>query len=208
MKLSLNQKYIISTKESEEMIDVKVEVVGIINYESTKKIPYSVEILAIAEKVLDENGDPESFLKDITFYHLKEIDTGKDYIIWDDVIDPIKSNPLDVTFSYRMRLTVSSTMNVPISTILDNIENYIDSTYGSVVQPLITEIQGDDSTELELLMKKVSVYESTLDAMEKLGGVLNQVERLSSSDITNQISDIQTNIAQISSDLSKISSVI
>ena len=208
MELTLNQKYIISTKESEELLDVSVEVVGIINYESTKSIPYSVEILAIAEKVLDENDDAESFLKDLTFYHLKELETEKDYIVWADVIDPIKSNPLDVTFSYRMRLVLSASLNVPIATILTNIESYIANTYGSTVQPLITLVEGDDSTALELLLKKVSVYEATLDAMEKLGGVLNQVERLASEDVTSQITDIQNNITQISSDLSKISSVI
>jgi hypothetical protein len=178
VKLQINASYnvysLLNTISGE-----KLKVVGIMNYEEAKDLPYSINVLAINEKVisLESEVDTEKYMKTQLYYYCKGLeDETKIFILWDEIIDANRTTKLTVDYTYSLILAVKETFSGSIEDVITNLrlllgEKYANDIEASFIQVSVT---GQDEKE-QLLADYKQILNEAMAVAQKLASV-KQIE--------------------------------
>jgi len=211
--LSIGKRYFLLTK-SKTITGKRIHIVGLLNYEEAKKIPYDIGILAINERVIPEASivTTEAYFKDKYFYWCKSIDTddNSQYVIWDDIIDMVNTTMLNAEFDYKLSLIIGTDVDFTANSIIEFIKSTIAQQYGSKVLVNMDTIGYDMSkmTDKEIFQDQLKDYKALLDSLRNLQPLTSTLNKLIGLDISSvydkinkQMTDINANIGAIASNL-------
>ena len=223
-KLDVGSKYLIYTLGSTIQKE-RVLVAGLLTYSETNRVPYDLYALAINEniKIDGENYTKENvgyFFNDKQFYHCKEIgndglpvDNGKQYLLWDDIIDTARLTKLKVKHTYALTLTVDYDAKSSKKTMIDSIKNNFKSTFGDKEGSIVIEHQAsddyDDYARFSDYESKLEKSEQILKQIQALSSLEPMIQKLTETDfaalfktINERLGSIESNLAAINANLS------
>lgn len=224
-KLDVGSKYLIYTLKN-TIEQERVLVVGLLAYSETNRVPYDVYALALNEsiKVDDrENYTKDNigyFLNDKQFYHCKEIDddglpvdNGKQYLLWDDIIDTTRLTKLKVKHTYQLTLTVDYDAKNSRNKMIDSIKNSFKSSFddkeGSITIKHQVSNNHDDYAQFSDYESKLEKSEIILNQIQALSSLEPMVQKLTETDfsalfkiINERLGSIESNLAAINANLS------
>jgi hypothetical protein len=219
--LSIGKTYQLYTKY-ETIYNQKLKVVAILTFDEAEKVPYNMNVLAINEKVISISDEVlETILEGQTIYHLRAVTANTDgsfseYIIWDSIIDKERTSQINVEYNYNMNITLTLDTTTSMSQIIADIENHIQTNYGSTISFKIENkiiaggLETDGTTDtIKILEDKIKSAEQVINALNKLNNTLVPAsERLSKFDLSSTIDSINNELISISSSISTISAAI
>lgn len=203
-QLKLNSKYILTTNHK-TYNQLVVECVGIINYAETKKIPCDVKVLGVSEKVIIPNFESvEEFYNNIMYYKCKIIGKDQYIVVWEDIINS-NTSVLNDKYAIKMDMILpDSGVNIqPIPTILADIDNYLSTKYGMIINTSI--MSGDNNVDTDILQTRIDSCERILIALQAHKPLVETMEKIVSNDVITRIEDIDKNLVSINENLATIS---
>lgn len=213
-KLELNTKYLLFTKYN-TIPGLEVEVVGLINYQEAEDLPFSITNLAINEKVVDSE-DTDAYLKDQLYFKCiyKDEDNNETiYLVWDDIIDEIRTTRLSVQYKYNLLLDVDTGIDVSLNTVIESVASYIGTNFGSNIRPTITSlgIVSEELTRDDILNQYKEQLEICKTVLNKLAS-LKQIETLinyfAKDDMIEKIKTMSDQLTNIQDTMGTISDLI
>jgi len=217
--LQVNIPYLLFTKKETIMAE-RVKVVGILNYEQANDINYSIITLAINEKVIEKKNEPdatENYLKAQFFYKCKGLDkngaeTDKIFLVWDDVIDTIKTTQLMSTYTYKLTLQVNTNLDMPINEACNAITNNIRDMFNGMIEAEMKQIeiigQNDYKALLDDYMSKFEDAKTVINKLAALKQIETLIEILSSGMIVENMNKIAEKQEEILTVVGSISDMI
>jgi hypothetical protein len=227
--LSLNTTYLLSTK-ADSILNIKVIITGLYNYDRVKYVGYNINLLAINEKIISEDiltedqNSADEYFKNKLFYYAEEINdnkekTGNIYIIWDDIVDFVRTTQLEAIYKYDCKFTVNSLINVNIDTIINKIMSYIISEFSNNVTPEFAQygvsnntnntgsgnIDESSTNSNETLLQECLTIINKLSSLKQLEPT---VDILVNSKFVDNIKSIRDQLSVIQEQISSISSII
>ena len=200
-KMQLNKKYIFSTI-GKSIIDKKVTVIGIINYNESLLTNFDVRILALNEKVTDTITSEEYFKNKELFKCAPLDDPSSVIIVWSDIIDNSKTSVLDDEFVYKSIIKIpSTTVGITESFLLQKINELVLS-YGCNIT--INRSATEYNSEVDALKAKLLEYDRILRSLNSLSLVAPILDKLSSDDLNKKIVAIESSIDTINDKLEAI----
>lgn len=210
--LVLGKKYFLLTN-NKTISGVAIQCVGIVNYEEAKKLAYSIDVLAVNERVISDTSDEtlESYFADKTFYWCRNVNDENDvYVVWDEIIDTASTTMLSAEFNYRLKAIVGVDVNFTIGSVMEYIKTAVANEYGSKVQ-LVIESYGYDTTQLsdkEILEKQLKEYKSLLESFKNLQPLTSSLNKLATLDINGIYTTINTQLTEIQGNIAAIASAL
>ena len=213
-KLELNTKYLLFTKYN-TIPGLEVEVVGLINQQEAKDLPFSITNLAINEKVVDSE-DTDVYLIDQLYFKCiyKDEDNNETiYLVWDDIIDEIRTTRLSVQYKYNLLLDVDTGIDVSLNTVIESVASYIGTNFGPNIRPTITSlgIVSDELTTDDILNQYKEQLEICKTVLNKLAS-LKQIETLinyfAKDDMIEKIKTMSDQLTNIQDTMGTISDLI
>jgi len=220
-KLKINTSYLLFTNYN-TISTQKVKVVGIINYEQTLKLSYSVTGMSINEKVVElseEYGtDTEEYLRNQLYYKCVALnDDNKEkvdqiYLVWDDIIDTTRTTQLNTEYNYNLRLIVNNNLTESIDDIKKEIETFIEERYKKFidVNMSINRVisRNDTKAMLDDYMEKFEDARILITKMANLKQIETLIEMLVSGKMMDNINDISGKLSTINDTCNSISALI
>jgi hypothetical protein len=210
-KLSINVSYNLYTN-LRSIEGVKVNVIGILNYDQSTSIPYNINVLAINEKVVTlENV--ETYIKEQLFYHCIDVDNpSKHYLVWDDVIDNVTTVRLNTDYEYRVTFTVKDTFYSTMKDMVNDLYIYLNSKYGDSldVSFVLTNTAGMDERDKLLADYKQTLAEAMTVASQlaKMKQIESLITKLATGEIDVKLDNLIDKIATIEETTNSISALI
>ena len=213
MSLLLGKKYFLLTK-NKSIPGKRVQLVGSVTYDEALKLPYSIGVLAINERVIADTSSTsmESYFKDKIFFWAKSIDSGDNnqYVVWDDVVDFSNTTMLNAEFDYKMSLVVGLDVDFTTNSVIEYIKTAIANQYGTKVQLSIDTVGYDPSvmSEKEIFEDQLKKYQALMESLKSLQPLISVLSKLTTFDISGvyesikaQMDDINGNIGAIAANL-------
>lgn len=202
MLLDINKEYILNTIQG-EVYNKHVKVVGIINYEQTQKIPFDIRVLAENEGLTHLPGDSD--FEVVVFYHCKIVGTNINIIVWDDIIDIKNTIEAYNNYLYETSIKVDRELEIPITSIITNVEAYAKNTYG-ITLTFTKEIEeGSESDYQAKIEESVKVLNKITNGLSSLAPV---VDKMIEHNVTKTLSNIEETVDQIKGSVDYISGSI
>ena len=209
-KLQLNKKYLINTLGG-QVINERCKVVGILTYDECIKAGYDVRILAFNERVLGGLNDQE-YLMGLEYYkcqaysQINQLDPNKYFIVWPEIINSTTSNFLEELYYFDVSIKVpvsAGGLTVPISTIRDDLVNYLSTKYRA--EGTFKPTTGDDAIIIDTLQARIVDCETVLRSLQAFSIHLPTLERIGNNDLGAKINAISTSVDNIEDRLTTIS---
>lgn len=206
MALNIGKRYLLTTKK-ETVLKKSIEVVSILNYQMAQKEPYDIISLAINERVIDKENDDMSYLYSKLYYKcIIQDGTNEVLLVWDDVIDDIRTTELSVTFQYITTLKIDDNSKIEVNEVVEAIKNSIKDKFGKDVEiDLVLQGKYGSSGETETDASKLEKYKQMLEESNNTLIAISQMKSGIDETIT-EIKDLKlnTNLTEIAQDVSTV----
>jgi hypothetical protein len=217
VKLDINKTYLLFTN-ADTINAKKVKVVGILNYDQAMIENYSITGLAINEKVVgQEYPTTEEYLVDQLYWKCISFDNDIEnpdeiLVVWDDVIDAVRTTRLSTSYKYQMTLEVGSELNQSLDSIISKLQSFIQTEFEGNVNSFIvqTQIVGQDNTRI-LLDEYARTVEEARSVISKLAAIKQietLIDELISSNFLNNVREIRDNMETVAASVATISDMI
>jgi hypothetical protein len=209
--LTIGKKYFLLTK-NKTVSGIRMQVVGIVNYTEAAKLPYSIDVLAVNEKVISDTSDDTlvEYFTDKTFYWCKDITNDTVYVLWDEIIDMTGTTMISAEYDYRMKINVGVDVDFTIGSVLEFIKTAVANEYGTKVQ-LVLESYGYDSSTLsdkEIFENQIKEYKSILETFKNLQPLTASLNKLITFDISGTYTKLSQQLAEIEGNIGSIASAL
>lgn len=209
--LTIGKKYFLLTK-NKTVSGIRMQVVGIVNYTEAAKLPYSIDVLAVNEKVISDTSDDTlvEYFADKTFYWCKDIANNTVYVLWDEIIDMTGTTMISAEYDYRMKINVGVDVDFTIGSVLEFIKTAVANEYGTKVQ-LVLESYGYDSSTLsdkEIFENQIKEYKSILETFKNLQPLTASLNKLITFDISGTYTKLSQQLAEIEGNIGSIASAL
>jgi methyl-accepting chemotaxis protein len=212
--LTINKKYLLYTL-SDSIYSEPIEVVSVLNYTQASKIPYNIMNLAINEKVVEGSGEngTEDYLKKQLFYHCTTInDSTRNFIIWDGVLDTVRTTLLDSEYKYTLYLTTSGSLETPMTTVLDKINSFIAQEFKNTIDSEFIEVSingiNEKDAKINELTQSLEEAMSVVRKIASLKQIETLIEQLATSQMVDRVQSISETLTEITETVNNISSII
>ena len=217
MSLSIGKKYSLYTNYN-TIINQKVEVVAILSYEESKKVPYDISVLGINERVISvKDEDIKEVIGNDNIYHCKSITANEDgsyneFLVWDSIINMDKTTVIGEDYKCEVTISLNKNSSFTIQQVLNTIQTIVKSTYGtgadiSFSTPVLSdEVSSSNSSgENEISKENLDSVKSIINSINMWQDTLIPVvEKLTNSGLSNVIDNINTELLNISSNISMV----
>jgi hypothetical protein len=219
--LIVGNVYEVFTKR-ESIFGEITKVVSIVSYEEAQKIRYSMNVLALQEKVIPTTDESlDVYLKTQNLYHLRAVQASKDgvyteYIVWDDIIDKDRTHQMNVTHVYNAYISLDNGATVSVNQIITDMTQFVNTKYGNQMSFVMSRHSSLDNGEEDADMTTEQIRQKQLDeAMDYIGLVskffvsgLPAIEKFAQMDLSGKYNAIQDDLASIKQDVATISANI
>lgn len=212
-KLEINISYLLFTKQDTISAE-KVVVVGILNYEQTKDVPYDIHTVGINEKKVAQEQTTESYLQDQFFYKCVSINNpDKVFLVWDDIIDEKRTTQLNSIYKFELTLDINNELDMALVDLKNLILMFIsDIGNNTPVKPTLTQMTIVGQNNYKLLFEeyklKFEEAKSVINKMASLKQIETLIEMLASGQIVSNMNKISEKQDEILSSISTISDMI
>ena len=216
--LKVGKEYQLTTK-NETINEVKVKVVGIVDFSETKRIPYSLQVLAVNERVINYQDESklEDYLKDNNIYHLRALEKNDDgtyseYLVWDGIIDLKNTTSIDRIYKFEMNIKTNADYDQDINVFIKKLQNYIHTQHAGI-DATITYAANENEAANTLLKeqeykKKLDQALSTIDAFNQLNvEFIPTIKAISSTNLNEKLISILKMIPDIESRISTLTKI-
>ena len=209
--ITIGKKYFLLTN-NKTISGVRLQVVGIVNYAEVVKLPFSIYVLAVNEKVIPDTSEETliDYFSDKVFYWCKTLTDDTTVVVWDDIIDMGSTTMIDAEYDYRMKLNVGTDIDFTIESVIEFINTSVANKYGSKVQ-LVLESYGYDNkslSEKEIFENQIKEYKSILETFKNLQPLTSSLNKLITFDVNGLYTKLSQQLAEIEGNIGSIASAL
>ncbi len=203
-QLTINGRYIISTNKN-TFTNLKIKVLGIVNYEEAKASSFDITTLAINENVL--GNEPTQF-QDQVFYKCEELSpdgtngNGNIIMLWAEIIDGKYSNILSRNLNYDVKFTVPANSIANISTVKEDVTLYMHNKFDIDIEWNFTG--GDDNNKLDIVEDQLKRALDVLAQLYSLKSLTPLIKELNDESLLKNIKEMGKNVTIVKERISTI----
>ncbi len=203
-QLTINGRYIISTNKN-TFTNLKIKVLGIVNYEEAKASSFDITTLAINENVL--GNEPTQF-QDHVFYKCEELSpdgtngNGNIIMLWAEIIDGKYSNILSRNLNYDVKFTVPANSIANISTVKEDVTLYMHNKFDIDIEWNFTG--GDDNNKLDIVEDQLKRALDVLAQLYSLKSLTPLIKELNDESLLKNIKEMGKSVTIVKERISTI----